>query len=259
MKHLLYIFFFAFISISAQESIEATFIKAIDLQDDPIISFDSFETPYFLKNNVFYTKNVPNNLTYNNLQLGELSSANTFNPLKINLFYKNFNTVIILDNRLAEIYKVDFNTTTPYLNVSFISTGHDNTIWIFNQDLQRLELFDYKTRMTRTQTVPVQSAVLDLKSDFNYCWLLTEKHIYVYNYFGRLIKKIENSGYTSIIPKNENLILKKDNALYYLNKNSDKIIKIKTPNLLIDVFFVTNETLYIYHNETLQQFQLKIN
>ena len=132
MKHLLYIFFFVFISISAQESIEATFIKAIDLQDNPIISFDNFDTPYFLKNNVFFTKNVPNNLTYNNLQLGELSSVNTFNPLKINLFYKNFNTVIILDNRLAEIYKVDFNTTTPYLNVSFISTGNDNTIWIFN-------------------------------------------------------------------------------------------------------------------------------
>jgi hypothetical protein len=259
MKHLLYIFFFVFISISAQESIEATFIKAIDLQDNPIISFDNFDTPYFLKNNVFFTKNVPNNLTYNNLQLGELSSVNTFNPLKINLFYKNFNTVIILDNRLAEIYKVDFNTTTPYLNVSFISTGHDNTIWIFNQDLQRLELFDYKTRITRTQTVPVQSIVLDLKSDFNYCWLLTEKYIYVYNYFGRLIRKIENSGYTSIIPKNENLILKKDNALYYLNKNSDVFVQIKTPNLIIDAFFVTNETLYIYNDETLQQFQLKIN
>lgn len=167
MKYLLYIFFFTLLPLFAQESIEATFIKEIDLNNERIVSFDNFGTPYYQNNNVFYIKNIPNNLSYNNLQLGELSSINTFNPLKINLFYKNFNTAIILDNRLAEIYKVDFNTTTPYLNVSYISTGYDNTIWVFNQDLQRLELFDYKARTTRVQTVPVQSTVLDLKSDFN--------------------------------------------------------------------------------------------
>lgn len=259
MKYIINILFLSTISICAQEPIEATFIKIIDLKHEKIISFDNFGTPYFLKNNTLYTKNTPNNLTYNNLQLGELSSVNTFNPLKINLFYKDFNTVIILDNRLAEIYKVDFNTLTPYLNVSFISTGNDNTIWIFNQDLQRLELFDYKSRTTRAHTVPIQSTILDLKSNFNYCWLLTEKYIYVYNYFGRLIRKIENSGYSSLAQHNENLILKKDNSLYYLNKNEDEVTQIKTPNLLIEAFFVTNETLYIYNNENLQQFQLKIN
>lgn len=243
----------------AQEPVKATFIKSIDIKDERIISFDNFGTPYFLKNNVLYTKNATKNLTYNNLQLGEISSVNTFNPLKINLFYKDFNTVIILDNRLAEIYKVDFNALTPYLNVSFISTGYDNTIWIFNQELQRLQLFDYKSRTTRAHTVPIQSPILDLKSDFNYCWLLTEKYLYVYNYFGRLTRKIENSGYTSLVQNNENLVLKKDNSLYYLNKNGDNFTLIKTPNLIIDAFFVTNETLYIYNNETLQQFQLKIN
>ena len=83
------------------------------------------------------------------VQLGNITSANAFNPLKINLFYKNFNTVIILDNRLAEIFKIDFNTVQPYKNVSHISTGYDNTLWIFNPDLQQLELFDYKTNQIR--------------------------------------------------------------------------------------------------------------
>ena len=57
-------------------------------------------------------------LKYSNLQLGPITSANSFNPLKINVFYKAFNTVIILDNRLAEIYKIDFNQTKPYKNIS---------------------------------------------------------------------------------------------------------------------------------------------
>jgi len=259
MTYSYYIIFFFSISILAQESIEAKFINKTDLQADTLISIDNFGTVYYLKNDVFYKKTNDRIITYNNLQLGTLYSANTFNPLKINLFYKDFNTVIILDNRLAEIFKIDCNTLLPYKNVSLISTGHDNTIWIFNQDLQKLELFDYKTRTTRAQTVPVQSTVLDLKSNLNFCWLLTENYIYVYNYFGSLIKKIKNSGYTSLVETNDNIILKKENTLFYLKKNSNTIKKITPIDILIHQFFVTNETVYIYSNENLYEYQLKIN
>ena len=259
MKFTIYILFVFSVSIFAQDDIETSFVKKTELKVDDIIAIDNFGTAYFISNNVFHKKDATKTVTYNNLQLGNINSANAFNPLKINLFYKDFNTVIILDNRLAEIFKIDFNALSEYKNVSHVSTGHDNTIWIFNQDFQKLELFDYKTRTIRAQTVPVQSAVLDLKSNYNSCWLLTENYLYNYNYFGSLIKKIKNNGYTSLVESNENIIIKKDNLLFYLKKNSENSLPIKIPNLLINQFFVTNETLYIYDNETLQQFQLKIN
>ncbi|WP_194768468.1 hypothetical protein [Tamlana sp. I1] len=246
-------------SLFPQESIAVEFIKKTDLNVETLISIDNFGTAYYVTNNVFHKKDATKTITYNNLQLGDLYSVDTFNPLRLSLFYKDFNTIIILDNRLAEIFKIDFNQLNPYKNVSKTSIGFDNTLWIFNQDLQKLELFDYKTNSTRTQTVPVQSAVLDLKSNYNYCWLLTEKYLYMYNYFGSLIKKIENTGYTAVMENNENLVLKKGHALFYLGKNSDEIIPIKTQNLLINDFFVTNETLYIYNNKSIQEFKLKIN
>ncbi|MCF7559161.1 hypothetical protein L3X39_00810 [Sabulilitoribacter multivorans] len=260
MKYTLnFLFILSTLFFNAQESIEASFINQTTLNADIIIDIDNFETTYFVNNNVFYKKTNAKTITYNNIQLGNITSVNAFNPLKINLFYKDFNTIIILDNRLAEIFKIDFNGLVPYKNVSHISTGYDNTLWLFNQDLQKLELFDYKTKTTRAQTVPVQSAILDLKSNYNYCWLLTENNLYVYNYFGSLVKKIKNEGYTALAESNENIILKKDNSLFYLKKDSDVPHPIKIPNLLINQFFVTNETLYIYNNEILQQFQLKIN
>ena len=258
MKSKHYILLLFSISIFAQESVEAKFIDKTDLKVETLISVDNFGTIYYIKNDVIHKRTHENTITYNNLQLGTLESANAFNPLKINLFYKDFNTVIILDNRLAEIFKIDFNTLPSYKDVSHISTGYDNTIWVFNQNLQKLELFDYKTRKTRAQTVPVQSAVLDLTSNYNSCWLLTENYLYQYNYFGSLVKKIKNHGYTAIDESNENIILKKDNVLFFMRRNQDKISSINTPNLLINQFFVTNETLYIYNSETLQQFQLKI-
>ena len=259
MKYIFHILLFSTALSFCQMEVNATFIDSTSLKADNLVAVDNFETIYFTKNDVFSKKTNETNITYNNLQLGELKTVNAFNPLKINLFYKDFNTVIILDNRLAEIFKIDFNSLPDYKNVSHISTGFDNTIWIFNQDLQQLELYDYKTNKTRIQTLPAQSPVLDLKSNYNMCWLLTEKNLLIYNYFGSLLKKIPNTGFTAIQPANENLILKKDSALFYLNKNTSEFLRIDLQDLLVNDFFVTNETLYIYNNETLQKFRIKTN
>lgn len=258
MMYLRLTFFFISLSIFAQESIETSFIKNINIDADTVIGVDNFETLFYTSNNIFYKKTDRNTSNYSNLQLGNIYSANTFNPLKTNIFYKDFNSAIILDNRLAEIYKIDFNNLQPYKNVSQITTGPDNTLWIFNQDLQQLELYDYKTNTTRIKTLPITSKVLDLKSDYNYCYLLTLNYLHVYNYFGSLISKHKNIGYTALSTSNENILLKKENTLYYLKKGNKEVMPISVNKNLINQFFVTNETLYIYNNKNLQQFQLKI-
>jgi hypothetical protein len=120
-----------------------------------------------------------------------------------------------------------------------------------------LELYDYKANTIRATTIPVQSNVLDIKSNYNYCWLLTENGLYTYNYFGGVISILKNEGYTEIAEDNGNLILKTETQLYYLTKETNVLIPIKLPELLINRFLLTNETLYIYDGETLHQFQLK--
>ena len=220
---------------------------------------DNFNYSYFLIDNSLIKKNQNQILNYNNLQLGPVESVDIFNPLKINVFYKDFNSVVILDNRLAEIYKIDFNANKSYKNVTHVSTGYDNTIWVFNQDTQQLELFDYRSNFTKTKTLPVESMVLDLKSNYNYCWLLTKDYLYTFNYFGVNILKKKNQGFSSVFNYNENLVLKKDNKLFFLKNNATEPVEIQLPKLLINAFFVNNETLYIYDNEFLYKYQLKIN
>jgi len=259
MQKLFYILLLFSSSGAAQQNVKASIIDSTKLDIKSVFGVDSFGTLYYTtKNNTFHKKTKDTIITYTNFQLSEITTANTFNPLKINLFYKDFNTALILDNRLAEIYKIDFNTTQPYKNVSYVSTGFDNTLWIFNQDLQQLELYDYKTNKTRLKTVPIQSAVLDVKSDYNYCYMLTENYLYIYNYFGSLISKHKNDGYESLAFSKANLVLKKAEQLYILQKNKTEILPIEHPNLLINQFLVTNETLYIYDDQMLRQYQLKI-
>jgi hypothetical protein len=259
MQKLLYLLFLFGFTCFTQQQVRASLKDSIPLKAKSIFGVDPYGTLYYTTdNNSFHKKTKDTTLVYANFQLGEITSANTFNSLKINLFYRDFNTVIILDNRLAEVFKIDFNTNQPYKNVSFVTTGFDSTLWTFNQDLQQLELYDYKTRKIRVRTVPVQSNVLDLKSDYNNCYMLTENYLYIYNYFGSLIAKHKNEGYESLAFSKAHLVLKKGEQLYILQKNKTNIQSIEHPNLLINQFLVTNETLYIYDNERLRQYQLKI-
>ena len=126
-------------------------------------------------------------------------------------------------------------------------------------DNQQLELYDYKNNSTRAQSLPIQSNVLDLKSNYNYCWLLTNDYIYKYNYFGSLVSKTKNNGFTAITENNGTVFLKKENTLFRLQKESNNIVPINISNLLINQFFVTNETLYIYDSKNLFEYQIKIN
>jgi len=258
MKAILLFFLGACFSAVSQESIEAKLFKSETIELQSIIGIDNFGVIYMVNDNVFHKIDKSKDLTYSNIQLGKITTANAFNPLKINLFYKNFNTAIILDNRLAEIYKIDFNTLQPYKNVSHISTGYDTNLWIFNMDLQQLELYDYKTNKIKATALPVESNVLDMVSNYNFCWLLTEKHLYKYNYFGSLVEKLENKGFTKLSEDNGNLIIKQKEQLLFLPKNSEKLLPIPLNELLIKQFLVTNETLYIYDSKKLHQYQLKI-
>ncbi|WP_372752347.1 hypothetical protein [Mariniflexile sp.] len=262
MKYHLYLLCVFTLPIASQDIIKTTLKENKELFADAFVSTNNFDTTFYILENVLFKNSVDTkgiDIGYSNFQLGAITSVNTFNPLKINIFYKDFNTALILDNRLAEMFKIDFSTLPEYKNISHISTGSDNTLWIFNENTQQLELFDYKTNTTRAKTLPIQSPVLDVKSNYNYCWVLTKTHLYKYDYFGNLMIKTKNDAFESIAIDNEDVILKKGNTLSYLKKNTESILPISLPNLLINQFSVANQTLYLYAAETLYKYQLKIN
>ncbi len=260
MQKLCYILFIFHFASFSQKQVNASLKDSIAITVETLFGIDTFNTLYYTtEDNAFLKKTNDTLIAYNNFQLGKITSANVFNPLKINLFYQDFNTVIILDNRLAEIAKLDFNTQNPYKNVSHISTGFSNTLWLFNQDNQHLELYDYNTNTVQVKTLPIPSNVLDLKSDYNYCYLLTENYLYIYNYFGSLIQKHKNEGFSNMAFSKGHLVLKAGNSLFLMAKDNLEIKPISGIKKSISQFLVTNQSLYIYCNQKLFTYHLKID
>lgn len=258
MKGLLFLFIVIQLSYS-QSKWRGDFIDESSFTFDQLVDIDNFGNKYYIHDNDFFQYKNDKLTEYTNIQLGNLFSADVFNPLKINLFYQDLNTLIVLDNRLADITKVDFNNLPFFRLVTHVSTGNDNTVWIYNQNTQQLELFDYLERKTRITTLPIEGNVMSITSDYNYCWILTDRYLYKYNYVGSLLYKLDNNGFESIEENNENLFLLRENKIYVKPFNEQEISLVELPDLLINHFLVTDDSLYIYSQEKLLHYQLKFN
>ena len=152
---------------------------------------------------------------YNNLQLGEITSVDILNPLKITLFYADFNTVIILDNTLNEIKRIDFNVIGEFKNLAAATTATDRNLWIFDTNTQQLEVFNYVQEKTPIQNLPIPEKFITQKSNYNYCRILTETTLYTYNIYGSLLTQQEVTGVTEFSMTNTEVIFLKEKKLYY--------------------------------------------
>ena len=103
-------------------------------------------------------------LNYSNFLYGNISSVDITNPLKIVVFYKDFNIVVLLDSQLNETDVIQL----PY-DVSFAAKGTANHLWLFVTNTQIIENYNFKTKTTlsRSQTLK-NTKVLNMKSTENH-------------------------------------------------------------------------------------------
>ena len=256
MKHVFYFILLFYCWGFSQTSLTTKLVESTPYNWDSFVGVDPFESHYFLKFNTLFKKNSQGLQNYSNLDKGAISDVSVFNALRLALFYKDFNSVTLLDNRLAELITVDFNSLSPLRSLSHISYGNDNSFWLIDSNTLRLELFDYNTSKTRVKTGPFLNEIRALDSDYNNCWVLTDKELQCYNYIGSLISKLPNEGFTDLKLWNGVLFLQKENSIYYKLKNNESFLLLNLPKILVKQFFVTNQTLYIYDEEFLHHYQL---
>ena len=207
---------------------EITLVETSHLDAEKFIGVDFNDNSYYVKDQILFKKTNRSLFNFKDFQLGEIYSVDISNPMNIAVYYQDFNVVVLLDNKLSEIERINFNTIFEFINTSQVSIAANNSLWIFNLDLQQLELFNYRNQNKTIVSQPFNGEIIQQVSNINYCFLMTEKYIRAYNIYGSLIIEIPNEGYQKISQLNENLILKKENDLYYINKETQETTKIKS-------------------------------
>lgn len=259
MKQLFLILMLFMIPWLYAQEIRCLPVSESPLQADRFIGADDFDNRYYITDNVLYKEGKADSIRYANLQLGTIGSVDLLNPLEITVFYPDFNTVIKLDNTLNEIIKIDFNLPDTFRNIRYATTANNKNLWVFNTDLQQLEIFNYQTRETLTVNQPLTEEVIAQKSNYNFCWLLTQTTLLKYNIYGSLLTTHSLEGYEAFSQSGQHIILKKANALFYKKDDSETVTPLKISEIPIKDFYINDNNLYIYDGKKLYQHQINFS
>ena len=252
--------FLCYQSIALAQSYSVTKLKETSLKSDSFIGVDNFQNIYYTSKSTLYKKSNTEIIEYAALNLGQITTVDLINPLKIVVFYKESNTVVILDNTLAEIRRINFSAIENFRNISHATNAGDRRLWIYNTDIQRLELFDYNQNKVIIEFPPTVLPAIELTSNFNVCWVKTNEAIDSYTVYGSLINSFPiETSLEAITIYNESIFAIAEEKLFYSKKNALTFSNLEIPEIKVKQFSIKDEILYIYDGQILTTYRLNLS
>ena len=250
---LLFLFIFLH-SFLAQNQIKIEKIET-KIHDDnfKLLKIDNLGSEYYLSD---YQLLKRKDLLFSDSSMGFISKVDLYNPLKIKVWFLDFNSLVILDNFLNEITRINFNEIPPLGEIYDISSANDNSIWVFDETDMKIKKFDFfKKILIENIETKIEGEFLDFKSNYNYLWVITDLYFYKINYNGSIIYKSENvNRFNKIRLFKNDIILANNNQLIHFKNDEELFIDIKHEKLFIKDFSVIDETLYIYNKDHLNKY-----
>ena len=244
----------------AQNDISLKFKDSVAMDFTSFLGSDNFETYYFKNNNALIKQNTSQKLQYKNVSLGTIESICLTNPLQLVVFYKDFNSLILLDNQLNETLKMDGNLLETPLKIEAFGLASQNKLWIYDDFLQKINLFDLKTNEIKVISTPLNSKIKNYSSDYNYFYWVDEKYnFYSISFFGTIKNLGVVPAYDKIQIMNANKILySKDNTLFYFDIEKKENLKIEKVINSSDNFFCNNKNLSIFTNNQIINYLIEL-
>ncbi|MEL6926267.1 MAG: hypothetical protein AAFO94_19655 [Bacteroidota bacterium] len=173
---------------------------------------------------------------YNNNYLGPLHLIDPTDPFNLLLFYKDFSTIITLDRTLTQTGEVNL-LDLDIVDVDAVGVSNDNNIWLYDETAFRLK------KISRSGDVIYESDPLSLIFDepLDINFLLERNNqvflndpqqgVYVFDLFGRYLRKIDLRGLDRFQILGQQLIFRKDNKLnsYHLKTLAEAPINLPVP------------------------------
>lgn len=255
MKYL--IIFLAFFSSYAQEEVPVSLFENVS----NFIGVDNTNHIYYIKNNTLYKKTNDKLISYANIHLGTITSVDITNPLKIVVFFKDFNVVVILDNELNELTDSINFTSLLNKNVTYVGTATNANLWLFSNDDNTLHLWNYKTKKVDV-TIPLQN---DFKYEFicsNYrnIWLISKESTLHYNEYGSFIELVAIKNLKKGIAYKNGFVYLANEQLIYYNANQYKNLLIVDNEVEVNFkkafFYIVNDTVYFFDGKSINLINL---
>ncbi|WP_159798990.1 hypothetical protein [Flavobacterium sp. MK4S-17] len=264
---LLYLFtFFAFTCQAQELTIPVKVLSNVKAGPERYIGTDAFGWKYTTLNNEFRKSKDGIMLQYKAVALGTLHSADIYNPLQIVLFYKKFNTVVLLDNQLNETARINFTdqprTDNPQpILAEAAGLASQNRLWLYDMATQQIGLYSPAQKTFKTLTPPFNESLKYFQSDYNYFyWIDSRNDCYAVNLFGKVnyLGTVPEFEQLQIIPGGERILFKKGNAVYLYNMAEEKVMQVETVEKSFKSFHYAAQILSIFTNNEIIQYKITL-
>lgn len=262
MKNLIILYFVIFspIAFGQNQKLYATKVDSITMDGNQFLGYDKFGFHYSIKDNVFSKNKGKESLEYKNPSLGKITKADLQNPLKIVLFYENFNTIVTLDNQLNETQKINFSENTVPIMVTATGIASQNRLWIYNSLSQQIGLYDYLKNDYKPISIPFPENIIYYQSDFNtFHWIDGKNNWYSCDVFGKITSNGKIPDFDSIeIINNSQFIFCKDNTMIFEDFEKKQKFEIEILEKTFKKFYYKDQILSIFTAEGITNYKITI-
>jgi hypothetical protein len=260
-KFLLLIFILITATATAQQAtLPVRFVNAVKIGPDRYEGKDTFEWQYTIANNILTKEKDGASVQYKNVSLGKIYKTDIQNPLQVVVFYRDFNTAILLDNQLNETSRINFSTISTPLNADAVSLASQNRLWVFDINEQRLGLYSPEQNQYKAITPPFSDPVRYYQSDYNYFyWIDTKGQCFASNVFGKINFLGQAPDFEQVqFFSDKYLMVKQGNTLSLFNMQNNTATRIEIVENSFKGFHYAAQILSIFTEQEINQYQITL-
>ncbi|SFQ15809.1 hypothetical protein [Flavobacterium akiainvivens] len=230
---------------------------------ETFVGTDAFGWQYTIANNEFRKQKDGRVLKYKNVALGDIYRADLQNPLQIVLFYRKFNTVVLLDNQLNETLNINFSNlpnNQPELIVEATGLASQNRLWLYDVTTQQIGLYDTAKNTFRTVTPPFKDGLKFYQSDYNYFyWIDNTGTCYAVNLFGNVtpLGTVPEFKAAQLLDS-ANILISTAEGLFEYNLPQQSLKKVAVVEKTFGSFYYKDQILSIFTNDQIIQYKIKL-
>ncbi len=181
---------------------------------------------------------------------GNISFIDVSNPLKVLIYYKDFNVVLALDRLLNTTASFDLRKS-DILQSSAVALSYDNNIWVYDSRDARLKKIDESGKVifesadfkTLFSDVPQPSKIIDMDGVL----YLYDKNfgLIIFDYYGALKTTYPFKDYEDMFVYNQTFFGRKDTDLFISQLNGVKQNEIQLPSDDITKMYLRQPYLFL--------------
>lgn len=226
------------------------------------IEIDGFGNIYIITENEIVKYNAAGDLQkkFSTKRYGKVDFVDAMNPLKILVYYKDFQQILFLDNQMTESSVMISLETLGYEQTNLVCSSSNNSFWLFDKQNNELSRFDLELKsLVKTGNLK-QILDIDIKPNFlqennNFIYLnCPNEGILVFDIYGTFYKTIPLKNLKEFNIVNGDVFYFENQTLkQYQTQTFNTIEKQFTDTLIKTVYWQNSHFYKVYNNSLVVQ------